>query len=381
MKLFDVYPLYDIEPVKGYGAYVYDGAGNRYLDLYGGHAVISIGHAHPTYVEAISRQVSLLGFYSNSVQNKLQQELADRLGEQSGLHDHQLFLINSGAEANENALKLASFHNNRSAVLALKKGFHGRTSAAVRATDNPRIQAAINQGIEVTYLELEDLDAIKNHLLSKKYTAFIAEAIQGIGGIHVADPSALLQVREWCRETDTLFISDEIQCGYGRSGMFFAYQAIPDLEPDLVTVAKGMGNGFPIGGLLIHPRFKAWHGMLGTTFGGSHLACAAGIAVLEVIEKEKLVEKTAQLGQYLMERLTEVPGLVEIRGRGLMVGIELDGPVAALRKRLLFEKHIFTGSSSDPNVIRLLPPLNIQKVQLNEFLQAFTEIMQSTPAL
>lgn len=247
---------------------------------------------------------------------------------------------------------------------------------------HPRVtRSAINQGIEVTYLELEDLDAIKNHLLSKKYTAFLAEAIQGIGGIHVADPSALLQVREWCRETDTLFISDEIQCGYGRSGMFFAYQAIPDLEPDLVTVAKGMGNGFPIGGLLIHPRFKAWHGMLGTTFGGSHLACAAGIAVLEVIEKEKLVEKTAQLGQYLMERLTEVPGLVEIRGRGLMVGIELDGPVAALRKRLLFEKHIFTGSSSDPNVIRLLPPLNIQKVQLNEFLQAFTEIMQSTPAL
>ena len=381
MKLFDVYPLYDIEPVKGFGTYVYDASGNRYLDLYGGHAVISIGHAHPTYVEAISRQVSQLGFYSNSVKNRLQQELADRLGDLSGLNDYQLFLINSGAEANENALKLASFHNNRTAVLALHKGFHGRTSAAVRATDNLKIQAPINRGVEVTYADLDDLDAIRALLHTHKYTAFIAEAIQGIGGIHIADGEALLQLRQWCRETDTVFISDEIQCGYGRSGRFFAFQEIPDLEPDIVTVAKGMGNGFPIGGVLIHPRFKAWHGMLGTTFGGSHLACAAGIAVLQVMEKEKLIDKAGQLGTYLMDALKDNAGLVDVRGRGLMIGIELDSPVAALRKTLLFEKHVFTGSASDPNVIRILPPLTIQKVQLNEFVQVFTELLSTTPAL
>lgn len=369
MELFDVYPLYDLEPVRGEGHYVYDASGQAYLDLYGGHAVISIGHSHPHYVRRVQEQVAQLGFYSNSVRNPLQVELATQLGLLSGCPDYQLFLCNSGAEANENALKIASFHNGRSKVIAFRHAFHGRTSAAVNATDNERIKAPLNRTFEVEFHKWNDLLSVDRSLAKEDVCAVIIEGIQGIGGIHVPDPAFLEQVAEQCRATDTVLILDEIQSGYGRSGRFFTYQ-YADIQPDLITVAKGMGNGFPIGGLLLHPHFEASYGLLGTTFGGNHLACAAGLAVLEVIQEEGLIDHAAVMGDYLMETLRQIPEVTEVRGRGLMIGVELPYAVAALRKRLLFEHHIFTGSSSDPNVLRLLPALNIGREELDRFVQA-----------
>lgn len=369
MQLFDVYPLYDLEPVYGEGNYVYDRDGTAYLDLYGGHAVISIGHSHPHYVQKIQTQLGRLGFYSNSVQNPLQDELASLLGTLSGCNDYQLFLCNSGAEANENALKMASFHNDRSKVIAFRHAFHGRTSAAVNTTDNEGIKAPLNRSFAVEFHEWNDLESVRKSLHKEDVCALIIEGIQGIGGIHVPDPEFLEQVAKECHKTNTILILDEIQSGYGRSGHFFAYQ-YADIEPDLITVAKGMGNGFPIGGLLLHPRFEARYGMLGTTFGGNHLACAAGITVLEVIQQEKLIENAAVMGSYLQERLKQLPGIREIRGRGLMIGLEMPFPVASLRKKLLFEHRIFTGSSSDPHVLRLLPALNIGRKELDQFVEA-----------
>jgi len=373
MKLFDVYPLFDINIVAGRGCYTYDDQGTEYLDLYGGHAVISVGHSHPTYVKMISEQVSKLGFYSNSVQNKLQEEFALKLGKASGYEDYSLFLINSGAEANENALKLASFHNGRKKVVAFKKGFHGRTSAAVRVTDNAKIVAPINEGFDVTFLPLNDIEAVRETLSKRDVCAVILEGIVGIGGIQVPETKFMQELRAVCTETGTILILDEIQSGYGRSGKFFAHQYF-DIKPDLITVAKGIGNGFPMGALLISPLFRAEYGMLGTTFGGNHLACAAGLAVLKIMEKEELVENAANVGAYLMEELKKVDGIKEVRGLGLMIGIEFETPIKDIRRKLLFEKHIFTGVSGT-NVIRLLPPLTLTMEQASYFLEKFKETL------
>lgn len=368
MKLFDVYPLYDLEPVRADGHYVYDAQGKAYLDLYGGHAVISIGHSHPHYVKTIREQVERIGFYSNSIQNPLQQELADKLGALSGCDDYQLFLCNSGAEANENALKMASFHNGRTKVLAFRKAFHGRTSVAVNATDNEKIKAPINRTYATEFHEWNDLESVTQSLANGDVCAVIIEGIQGIGGIHIPDPEFLEAVAGQCKKYDTVLILDEIQSGYGRSGKFFAYQ-YSQIEPDLISMAKGMGNGFPIGGLLIHPRFQASYGLLGTTFGGNHLACAAGIAVLDVIREEELVRNAAEVGNYLIDQLAQVEEASEVRGQGLMIGLEFPFAVGSLRKQLLFEHQIFTGSSSDPNVLRLLPALSLGKEEADRFVQ------------
>lgn len=358
MKLFDVYPLYDIEPVRGEGCYVYDAAGVAYLDLYGGHAVISIGHGHARYVERVEAQLRALPFYSNSVQNRVQEELAKRLGRVSGCEDYRLFLVNSGAEANENALKLASFWNGRTKVIAFRKSFHGRTSAAVNVTDNGAIQAPINKRFEVEFHEWNDLESVRKSLAKGDVSAVIIEGIQGVGGIYVPEVAFLEELQVFCNQHNTILILDEIQSGYGRSGKFFAFQ-FANIEPDLITVAKGMGNGFPIGGVLIHPKFEAKHGLLGTTFGGNHLACAAGLAVLEVLEEENLMENAAKVGAYLMQELANFDGVREVRGRGLMIGIEFDFPTGDLRKRLLYEEQVFVGSASGANVVRLLPPLSL----------------------
>ena len=370
MTLFDVYSLYPIEPVRGQGAYVYTEDGERYLDFYGGHAVISIGHAHPHYVEMISEQVGKLGFYSNSVENKLQLELADKLGRLSGLDDFQLFLVSSGAEANENALKLASFHTGRSRIIAFRGAFHGRTSAAVNATDNEAIKAPINRNYPVTFLDINDLEAVRRELAQDDVAAVIIEGIQGVGGIHVPDADYLEALPELCHQHGALLILDEVQSGYGRSGRFFAFQH-SRVRPDIITMAKGMGNGFPIGGVLIAPEIEPKSGMLGTTFGGSHLACAAGIAVLDVIEQEDLVVNARTQGDYLMQALRDTGLFSEVRGRGLMIGLQMEEPIAPLRKRLLFEQHVFTGSSKDPNTIRLLPPLNITRAECEQVVSAF----------
>lgn len=373
MKLFDVYPLFDINIVKGKGCYTYDDKGTEYLDLYGGHAVISVGHSHPTYVRMISEQVSKLGFYSNSVQNRLQEAFATQLGKASGYDDYSLFLINSGAEANENALKLASFHNGRKKVVAFRKGFHGRTSAAVRVTDNAKIVAPINEGFEVAFLPLNDIEAVRSTLSKGDVCAVIIEGIVGIGGIQVPDASFMQELRTICTETGTILILDEIQSGYGRSGKFFAHQYF-GIKPDLITVAKGIGNGFPMGALLISPMFTAVYGMLGTTFGGNHLACAAGLAVLEIMEKEMLVENAAKVGAYLMDELKKIEGIKEVRGLGLMIGIEFETPIKEIRSKLLVEKHIFTGVSGT-NVIRLLPPLTLTMEQASYFIDQFKETL------
>lgn len=373
MKLFDVYPLFDINIVEGKGCYTYDDKGTEYLDLYGGHAVISVGHSHPTYVKRISEQVAKLGFYSNSVLNKLQEEFALKLGQACGYEDYSLFLINSGAEANENALKLASFHNGRKKVVAFRKGFHGRTSAAVRVTDNSKIVAPINEGFDVTFLPLNDIDAVRSTLSAGDVCAVIIEGIVGIGGIQVPTACFMQELREVCTETGTILILDEIQSGYGRSGRFFAHQYF-GIQPDLITVAKGIGNGFPMGGLLISPLFTAVHGMLGTTFGGNHLACAAGLAVLEIMEQEQLVDNADQVGTYLMNELQKIDGIKEVRGLGLMIGIEFDQPIKDIRRKLLFEKHIFTGVSGT-NVIRLLPPLSLTMEQAAYFMERFKETL------
>lgn len=376
MKLFDVFPLFDVNIVKGRGCHVWDDKGQEYLDLYGGHAVISVGHCHPHYVEVLTRQLNRLGFYSNSVINKLQVELAERLGKVCGYDDYQLFLINSGAEANENALKLASFYNGRSRVLSAKGAFHGRTSLAVEATDNPKIIAPINANGHVTYLPLNDLDAFKAELSKGDVCAVIVECIQGVGGIRLATPEFMQGLRKACDETDTVLVCDEIQCGYGRSGKFFAHQYL-GVRPDLITVAKGIGNGFPMGAVLISPKFKPVYGQLGTTFGGNHLACASALAVLDIIEEEHLVENAAKVGQFLMDgiRSMHLPHVVDVRGRGLMIGVELDVPYKEIRSKLLFEEHCFTGCSGT-NVLRLLPPLCLSEAEAADFLSRLERVVK-----
>ncbi len=369
MKLFEVYPLYDIELERGEGSYVYDKNGVRYLDFYGGHAVISIGHGHQHYVKTLTEQLNKLAFYSNSVKIPIQERLAKKLGELSQMPDYQLFLCNSGAEANENALKLASFRNGRTKVIAFKKGFHGRTSAAVNTTDDVKIQAPINQTFVTELHDLNNLETVKKSIENNDVCAVIIEGIQGVGGIHVANVAFLEAVAALCKAHNTALIMDEVQSGYGRSGKFFAFQ-YANIQPDLVTMAKGMGNGFPIGGVLIHPSFEAKFGLLGTTFGGNHLACAAGLAVLEVIENEQLIENISELSTYLIEQLHTIKGVTEIRGLGLMIGVSFDFPVATLRKNLVFQEKVFVGSSSDPNTIRLLPPLNITKKKIDILIKA-----------
>lgn len=406
MQLFPVYPLFDIAIARGRGCHVWDDKGQEYLDLYGGHAVISIGHAHPHYVEAIARQVATLGFYSNSVVNPLQQQLAERLGALSGYPDYQLFLINSGAEANENALKLASFYNGRTRVLSAEKAFHGRTSLAVEATQNPKIIAPINANGHVTYLPLNDLAAWEHELAKGDVAAVILEPIQGVGGIRLSTPEFFQGLRRLCTQYDTVLICDEIQCGYGRSGRFFAHQWLlddkvgqpstangqhdkecqpghvdrrpltVDLRPDIITVAKGICNGLPMGGVVIAPKFKAVYGQLGTTFGGNHLACAGALAVLDVIEQEGLVENARRVGDYLIASLRALGNkhITDVRGRGLMIGIELDVPYKDIRNRLVHDEHCFTGCSGT-NVLRLLPPLCITKAEADLFIQKLTAVL------
>lgn len=375
MNLFDVYPLFDITIDRGKGAKVWDDKGEEYLDLYGGHAVISIGHSHPHYVEKITEQVKKLGFYSNSVKNPLQQEVADKLGRLSGYEDYQLFLINSGAEANENALKLASFYNKRTRVLAIEKAFHGRTSLAVEATNNPKIIAPVNANNHVTFLPINDLSAWEAEINKGDVCACIIECIQGVGGIRLVDKDFLYGIQKLCEAHNTVLICDEIQCGYGRSGKFFAHQHL-GVKPDIITVAKGIGNGFPMGGVLISPKFKPVYGQLGTTFGGNHLACAAAIAVLDVMKDEQLVKNAAVVGEHLMKRLKEanLPHVADVRGRGLMIGIELDMPYKEVRSALLFKEHCFTGCSGT-NVIRLLPPLCLTIEQADQFVEKFTKVL------
>lgn len=371
MKLFDVYPLYDINIVKGKGCQVWDENGQEYLDLYGGHAVISIGHCHPHYVEKMTEQLNNLGFYSNSVINKLQVNVAEQLGKVCGYEDYQLFLINSGAEANENALKLASFKTGRTRVLALEKAFHGRTSLAVEATHNPKIIAPINANGHVTYLPINDIEAWEAELAKGDVCACIIECIQGVGGIRMVTEEFAKALQAACKKYGAVLICDEIQCGYGRSGKFFAHQWL-DIRPDIITVAKGIANGFPMGGVLISPDFIPEYGQLGTTFGGNHLACAAATAVLDVMESESLVENARIVGEYLMEKLNELkqtePHIVDVRGRGLMIGIELDIPHKDVRRRLIFNEHCFTGCSGT-NILRLLPPLCMTKDMADEFIE------------
>ncbi len=366
MQLFDVYPLYDIHVVEGKGCRVRDDNGIDYLDLYGGHAVISIGHAHPRYVKAVSEQAARLGFYSNSVVNRLQQQVAERLGRLSGYDDYSLFLINSGAEANENALKLASFHNGRTQIVSFARAFHGRTSLAVEVTDNPAIAAPVNRSGRVAFLPLNDTEAMRNELRKRETCAVIIEGIQGVGGIRVPEIEFMQELRRVCTETGTVLILDEIQSGYGRSGKFFAHQHW-GIRPDLITVAKGMANGFPMGGVLISPLFKAVHGQLGTTFGGNHLACAAALAVLDVMEEEHLIENAHRVGRYLADELAKFPAIREVRGFGLMIGLEFDSPVKALRDRLIADERVFTGASGT-HVLRLLPPLCLTLTEADEFL-------------
>lgn len=374
MKTFPVYSLYDIEPVSGKGSYVYTADGTEYLDLYGGHAVISIGHAHPVYVKAVSEQVAKLGFYSNSVQNSLQERLAQRIGEVSGLTDYSAFFVNSGAEANENAFKLASFHTGRAKILAMGKAFHGRTSGAVAATDNPAIRAPFNQTENVDFVPLNDVYAAVKALETKEYAAVIIEGVQGVSGIHVPTSEFMLAVQKAAHETGTVVISDEIQSGYGRTGKFFAYQHVDGFRPDIVTCAKGIANGFPMGAVLISPEFEPIKSMLGTTFGGNHLACAAALAVLDVITEEKLVENAAEVGEYLLAELKKLPQLKDVRGRGLMIGVEIEGDAGALRRLLLFDKHIFTGGAGK-TVVRLLPALGLTREQADVFLKNFKDLI------
>ena len=379
MELFDVYPLFDIAIDHGKGCHVWDEEGQEYLDLYGGHAVISVGHAHPHYVEAITNQVAKLGFYSNSVQNPLQKEFAKRLGKACGYEDYQLFLINSGAEANENALKLSSFYNGRTRVLSLEKAFHGRTSLAVEVTNNPKIIAPVNANGHVTYLPINDLAAWETELSKGDVCAVILECIQGVGGIRMVSKEFLQGIRALCDKFNTVLICDEIQCGYGRSGKFFAHQWL-DVKPDMITVAKGICNGFPMAGVLISPKFKPVYGQLGTTFGGNHLGCAGAIAVLDIMEKENLVENANKVGSYLIETLTaemkagNLPHVIDVRGEGLMIGIELDIPYKEPRTRLIKEQHCFTGCAGT-NVIRLLPPLCLTKAEADDFIARFKAVL------
>lgn len=377
MKLFDVYPLFDINIVKGKGCKIWDDKGQEYLDLYGGHAVISIGHSHPHYINKVTEQLSNLGFYSNSVKNMLQVELAERLGKISGYDNYQLFLINSGAEANENALKLASFTNGRTRILAAKKAFHGRTSLAVEATDNPKIIAPINNNQHVTYLPLNDLPAWEEELAKDDVCAVIIECIQGVGGIKMVNKDFAQGLAAACKKHGALLICDEIQCGYGRSGKFFAHQWL-DIQPDIITVAKGIANGFPMGAVLISPALKPVYGQLGTTFGGNPLACSAALAVLDVFEQEQLVENAHMVGEYLIEQLKDLqkdyPIITEVRGRGMMIGVELAVPYKEIRQRLLFEQHCFTGCAGT-NTLRLLPPLCLTKTEADDFISRLKQVL------
>ena len=377
MKLFDVYPLFDVNIVTGQGCHVWDDKGQEYLDLYGGHAVISIGHSHPHYIKKVTEQLQKIGFYSNSVINKLQVELAERLGRISGYDDYQLFLINSGAEANENALKLASFTNGRTRVLSAEKAFHGRTSLAVEVTNNPKIIAPINNNGHVTYLPMNDLPAWEAELQKGDVCAVILECIQGVGGIKLATKEFAKGLAAACKKHGTVLICDEIQCGYGRSGKFFAHQWL-DIRPDIITVAKGIANGFPMAGVLISPDFKPVYGQLGTTFGGNHLACAAALAVLDVFEEEGLVENARQVGDYLVEQLKTIdnPQIQDIRGRGLMIGIDLDIPHKDVRQPLIYQEHCFTGCAGQ-NILRLLPPLCLSKQEVDQFIDKLTKILKT----
>jgi acetylornithine aminotransferase len=369
MNLFDVYPRWPIEPVSAAGCRIYDTNGTEYLDFYGGHAVISIGHCHPHYVEMLTRQLNKIGFYSNAVVNSRQEELAQKLGELSGYADYSLFMVNSGAEANENAIKLASFHNGRKKTVAFRNSFHGRTAAAAAVTDNPQYRAQVNTGIEAVFLPFDDIVAVEETLAKNDVSSIIIEGIQGIGGIKVPNPEFLRKLQKICIETGTVLILDEIQSGYGRTGKFFAHQ-YAGIRPDIITVAKGMGNGFPVAGALISPAFTAVKGQLGTTFGGNHLACAAAIAVTEVMKNEKLIENAARTGEYLKKRLSKIPQIKEIRGYGLMLGLEFSCPIKPLRERLLFDQKVFTGVTG-ANVFRLLPPLCITTADADEFLTRF----------
>ncbi|MBQ2787888.1 MAG: aminotransferase class III-fold pyridoxal phosphate-dependent enzyme [Bacteroidaceae bacterium] len=373
MKLYDVYPLFDVNIVKGKGCKVWDDKGTEYLDLYGGHAVISIGHCHPRYTEALSRQVSTLGFYSNSVVNRLQEKVAETLGQVSGYEDYSVFFVNSGAEANENALKLSSFHNGRTRVIAFEKSFHGRTSLAVEVTDNAKIIAPINSNGHTTYLPLGDIESVRKELAMGDVCAVIIEGIQGVGGIRTPDSQFLVQLQQECRATGTILILDEIQSGCGRSGKFFAHQWA-GIRPDIITQAKGLGNGFPIGCLLISPEFSPWAGQLGTTFGGNHLACAAAQAVLDIMKEEELMKNTQQVGEYLMQELKNISRIKEVRGKGLMIGMEFDEPIKELRRQLLFKEHVFTGVSGT-NVIRLLPPLILSIEEAQDFLSRLKRVL------
>lgn len=367
MKLFDVYPLFPIEPVRAQGSWLWDKNGQRYLDLYGGHAVISIGHSHPHYVSAIQQQLTKIGFYSNSVQNSLQEKLAEKLGELSGYADYQFFLCNSGAEANENALKVASFLTGRKKIIAFEKGFHGRTSGTVAATDNPKIVAPFNANHEIQFLPFNDVNALEN-AITNDVAAVIIEGIQGVGGIHVPTPQFLQRIEKECKKKGALLILDEVQSGYGRSGKFFAHQHA-GIKPDLITVAKGMGNGFPVGGLLINPDIKPWPGMLGTTFGGNYLACTASLAVLEVIEKENLIQNAEAMGAYWMKELKTLPHISDVRGKGLMIGFNVPSSHSSLRKDLLFKHFIFTGEAK-PDTVRLLPSLAMTYEEADSLLAA-----------
>ena len=369
MKLFDVYPLYNVTPVSAKGIVVTDDKGQDYLDFYGGHAVISIGHSHPHYVKRLKDQLDKIGFYSNAVQNPLQEELAEKLGRQSGCEDYNLFMCNSGAEANENALKMASFVTGKSKVIAFKNGFHGRTSAVVAATDNPSINAPINQQQKVNFLELNDIKGFENEIVKKNVCAVIIESIQGVGGLDEPTTEFFQKVASLCKENGVFLIADEVQCGFGRSGKFFGFQH-HDIQPDIISIAKGMGNGFPVGGILIHESINAKFGMLGTTFGGNHLACVATLAVLEVLEQENLIKNAENLGQYFNEKAKEISQVKRVKGRGLMLGLEFDFQVADLRKKLIYDHHLFTGGAKDKTVLRILPALNITKQDLDIFFKA-----------
>ena len=378
MKLFDVYPLNDITIVKALGSYVWDDKGQQYLDMYGGHAVISIGHTHPHYVKRLEEQLHKVGFYSNSIKIPIQQELADKLGKVSGKEDYQLFLCNSGAEANENALKLASFYNGRKKVIAFKKAFHGRTSLAVAATDNPNIVAPVNQTENIIFLPFNDEAALEEAFKQHEISSVIIEGIQGVGGINVASNSFLQKIRSLCDEHNAVFIADSVQCGYGRTGKFYAHD-FSGVNADIYTMAKGMGNGFPVAGISIAPKIQPKHFMLGTTFGGNHLACAAALAVLEVMEDEKLMENAVAVGEYLMFELRKLPNIKEVRGRGLMIGIELPEELKEVKRNLLFKHKIFTGEAK-PNVIRLLPALNITRKEADVFLETIKEELKAPSA-
>jgi acetylornithine/N-succinyldiaminopimelate aminotransferase len=374
MPLFNVYPLYDVTPVSAKGIYVYDENNTEYLDLYGGHAVISIGHGHPKYVAAITNQVAKLGFYSNAIQNPLQVELANKIEVLSGCKDYELFLCSSGAEANENALKLASFKTEKARVIAFKNGFHGRTSAAVAVTDNKNIIAPINAQQKVTILDLNDIKGVKKELEKGDVCAVIVEFIQGVGGLDQATANFFEEVDVLCKANNTLFIADEVQSGYGRSGKFFAFQHY-NVTPDIISIAKGMGNGFPIGGILIHPNIKSKFGMLGTTFGGNHLACAAGLSVLNVIEEENLIDNVNLMSKYFIKIAKTIPQIRKIKGRGLMLGLEFDFEVGDLRKKLIYDYHIFTGGAMNKNLLRILPPLTVRKEHIDQFFEALIDVL------